>query len=70
MKHFAKLDLYEFSLSVFLLIGSYLANRKQNAKINSSYGWWEEILAGVPQESFQRPSSFKMLIYASLIKMA
>ena len=35
--------------SALKLINSYLANRKQRNKINSSYSSWKEIFFGVPQ---------------------
>ena len=47
----AKLHVYGFSFSALRLILSYLTNRKQRTKVNSSYSSWEEILFGVPQGS-------------------
>ena len=41
---------------------SYLANRKQRTKINSSYSSWEEILFGVPQGSVLGPLPFKIFL--------
>ena len=35
--HLAKLNTYGFSLSALMLIFSYLVNRKQKTKINTSY---------------------------------
>ena len=42
-----KLHTYGFSLSAFKSIHSYLKNRKERTKIDSTYGSWEEILFGV-----------------------
>ena len=51
----AKLHTYCFSISALRFIYSYLANRKQRTKINSSYSSWEEIYFGVPQGSILGP---------------
>ena len=45
----AKLNPYGFSLTALKLMHSYLSNRKQRTKINSSYSSWLEIIFGVPQ---------------------
>ena len=58
----AKLHAYGFSISALRLIYSYLANRKQRTKINSSYSSWEEILFGVPQGSVLGPLPFKIFL--------
>ena len=47
----AKLHCYRFSLPALKLIHSYLQNRKQRTKINSTYRSWEEILFRIPQGS-------------------
>ena len=54
-----KLHAYGFSISALRPIYSYLANRKQKTKINSSYSFWEEILLGVPQGSTLGPLLFE-----------
>ena len=51
----AKLNAYGFSLTALKLVHSYLSNKKQRAKINSSYSSWLEIIFGVPQRSILRP---------------
>ena len=43
----AKLNAYGFSLTALKLVHSYLSNRKQRTKINSSYSSWLEIIFGV-----------------------
>ena len=58
----AKLHAYGFSLSALRLIHSYLTNRKQRTKINSSYSSWEEILFGVPQGSILGPLLFNVFL--------
>ena len=40
-----------FSFAALRLMHSYLTNRKQRTKINSSYSFWEEILFEVPKGS-------------------
>ena len=55
----AKLYAY---LSIKSHIHSYLANRKQITKINSSYSSWEEILFGVPQASILGPLLFNIFL--------
>ena len=58
----AKLNAYGFSLSALKLIHSYLSNRKQRTKINSSYSSWQDILFGVPQGSILGPLLFNIYL--------
>ena len=58
----AKLHAHGFSLSVLKLIHSYLKNRKQRNKINSTYSSREEILFGVPQGPVLGPLLFHIFL--------
>ena len=51
----AKLSAYGFDKNSLLLIKSYLSNRWQRTKINTSYSTWSEILQGVFQGSVLGP---------------
>ena len=51
----AKLHAYGLSFAALRLFHSYLANRKQSTKVNSSYSSGEELLFGVPQGSILGP---------------
>ena len=58
----AKLNAYGFSLTALKLVHSYLSNRKQQTKINSSYSSWLEIIFGVPQGSILGPLLFSVFL--------
>ena len=47
----AKLSAYGLNMDALQLIRSYLSNRQQRVKINSSFSDWKEIKIGVPQGS-------------------
>ena len=49
------------------LIYSYLSDRLQRVKINSSYSSWRDIINGVPQGSIREPLLFN--IYLSNLSM-
>ena len=57
-----KLHAYSFETDALKFIYSYLKGRKQNTKINSSYGSFAEILFVVPQGSILGPLLFKAYI--------
>ena len=58
----AKLNAYVFDNSNLTFIYSYLSERKQRTKINSSFSCWAEILFGVPQGSILGPLLFNAYI--------
>ena len=58
----AKLNAYGFSKSALRLIKSYLTNRWQRTKINTSFSSWTELLLGVPQGSVLGPILFNIYL--------
>ena len=58
----AKLNAYGFDNSSLTFTYSYLSERKQIIKINSSFSCWTEILFGVPQGSILGPFLFNAYI--------
>ena len=48
----AKLNAYGFGKDSLNIINSYLSNRWQRVKVNSSFSDWTELLLGVPQDLF------------------
>ena len=58
----AKLGAYGFDKSALAILLSYLSDRWQRTKINTSFSTWSEILSGLPQRSILGPLIFNIYI--------
>ena len=58
----ARMHAYNFGQNALVLIHSYLSERKQRTKINSSFIKWHDIFVGVPQGSILGPLLFNIYI--------
>ena len=58
----AKLHAYGFDRNALLLMRSYLTNRWQRMKINTSFSSWSQLLHGIPQGSILGPLLFNIYL--------
>ena len=58
----AKLSAYGLNKDALQLVRSYLSNRQQRVKINSSFSDWKEIKIGVPRGSVLGPLLFNVFV--------
>ena len=58
----AKLEAYGFEESALEIMHSYLSDRWQRTKVNSSFSTWKELLCGVPQGSVLGPILFNIYL--------
>ena len=58
----AKLNAYGFDKNALAILLSYLSDRWQRTKVNTSFSTWSEILSGVPQGSILGPLLFNLYL--------
>ena len=62
----AKLNAYGVEIFSLNIIASYLSNRYQRVKINSSYSCWSVVNCGVPQGSILGPTLLNIYVQHEL----
>ena len=58
----AKMNAYGISRNALKIIYSYLSERWQRVKVNTSFSTWSELLMGVPQGSVLGPLLFNIYL--------
>ena len=58
----AKSGAYGFDTKALYYIKGYLDNRKQTSRVNSNFSFWQENIAGVPQDFILEPLLFNIFV--------